>query len=57
MTESLERMQLIATVLAWCEGCSPDEVKEAQRSTWWLDEAQQCSEDLELIMNLPTVKL
>ena len=49
------RIALIATVLAWCEGCSPDEVKDAQHSSWWMDEAQQCSEELEMFLAMDDV--
>ena len=38
--------QDVARVLAWADGCTPEQVAEAGDSVLWLDAAQQCLEDL-----------
>jgi hypothetical protein len=48
-----ENIILIAQVLAWADGCPPDEVKRAARpGSLWLDSAQECSDELEEIAEL-----
>lgn len=42
-----EDITLVARVLAWSDGGTPDEVAAAPTSVLWLDAAQQCIEDIE----------
>jgi hypothetical protein len=41
-----EQISLVARVLAWADGGTPDEVAAAPATVLWLDAAQQCLEDI-----------
>lgn len=44
----LERITLIAKVLAWQDGCDREEIDAVSLDTGFMDAAQQCAEDLGL---------
>ena len=41
-----EQVSLVARVLAWADGGTPDDIAAAPTAVLWLDAAQQCLEDL-----------
>lgn len=41
-----EQVSLVARVLAWADGGTPDQVAAAPLEVLWLDAAQQCLEDI-----------
>ena len=41
-----EQVSLVARVLAWADGGTPDQVAAAPQEVLWLDAAQQCLEDI-----------
>jgi hypothetical protein len=41
-----EQVNLVARVLAWADGSTPEEIAQAGAHVLWLDSAQACLEDL-----------
>jgi len=41
-----EQINLVARVLAWADGSTPEEIAQAGAHVLWLDSAQACLEDI-----------